>query len=118
MRQGASLAGLRRPSSSRKSLRKRRHKPVFWSAMTLRASAGSSTWTRGPVWSARALSLSSAAALRSLWSNAEERAAIIDALEKRGVSFDELASATNEPDADPFDLLCHVAFRAPLRPRR
>jgi len=60
----------------------------------------------------------SAAALRSLWSNAEERAAIIDALEKRGVSFDELASATNEPDADPFDLLCHVAFNAPLRTRR
>ncbi len=26
--------------------------------------------------------------------------------------------AANQPDADPFDLLCHVAFNAPLRSRR
>ncbi len=60
----------------------------------------------------------SAAALRSKWSNAEERAAIIEALEQRGISFEELAEASNQPDADPFDLLCHVAFNAPLRTRR
>jgi type I restriction enzyme R subunit len=60
----------------------------------------------------------SAAALRSKWSNAEERAAIIESLEERGISFDALASATGQPDADPFDLLCHVAFNAPLRSRR
>jgi len=60
----------------------------------------------------------SAAALRSKWSNAEERAAIIESLEERGISFDALATATGQPDADPFDLLCHVAFNAPLRSRR
>lgn len=60
----------------------------------------------------------SAAALRSKWSIVEERAEIIAALEERGISFEELAKAANQPDADPFDLLCHVAFNAPLRTRR
>jgi len=31
---------------------------------------------------------------------------------------EELAGASNQPDADPFDLLCHIAFNAPLRTRR
>ena len=62
--------------------------------------------------------VTSAAHLRSKWSHAEQRAAVIDALEGRGVSFDHLAAVTNQPDADPFDLLCHVAFQAPLRTRR
>jgi len=60
----------------------------------------------------------SAAALRSKWGNAEERATIIQALEERGISFAELAETAKQPDADPFDLLCHVAFNAPLRTRR
>jgi type I restriction enzyme R subunit len=60
----------------------------------------------------------SAAALRSHWSKAEEQSEIIQALEDRGISFDELVKAANQPDADPFDLLCHVAFNAPLRTRR
>lgn len=61
---------------------------------------------------------SSAAELRSKWGKAEERAAIIDAMEDRGISFEELSKVANQPDADPFDLLCHVAFNAPLRTRR
>lgn len=60
----------------------------------------------------------SAAALRSRWSSAEERAEIIRALEERGISFEKLAEVSNQPDADPFDLVCHVAFNAPLRTRR
>ncbi len=60
----------------------------------------------------------SAVELRSKWSRAEERATIISALEERGISFDELAASTKVPDADPFDLLCHVAYNAPLRTRR
>ena len=60
----------------------------------------------------------SAAVLRSKWSNAEERAEIIKALEDRGISFEKLAEVANQPDADPFDLLCHLAFNAPLRTRR
>ena len=51
----------------------------------------------------------SAADLRVRWSDAEQRAIVITALEERGISFEQLAEATRQPDADPFDLLCHVA---------
>ena len=34
------------------------------------------------------------------------------------MSFAELAEAAKQPEADPFDLLCHLAFNAPLRTRR
>src|SRR5205807_10423012 len=44
----------------------------------------------------------SAAALRSKWSNSEEREAIIQSLEDRGISLHKLAEAANQPDADPF----------------
>lgn len=60
----------------------------------------------------------SAADLRAKWSAPDERAAIIAALEDRGISFEELAEAAKQPDADPFDLLCHVAYSAPIRSRR
>ena len=60
----------------------------------------------------------SAAEMRKQWADPEQRIEIIALLEERGISFEELASATNQPNADPFDLLCHVAFNAPLRTRR
>jgi len=60
----------------------------------------------------------SAADLRSRWSDPIQRGAILTGLEERGIDFGELAAATGQPDADPFDLLCHVAFNAPLRTRR
>jgi type I restriction enzyme R subunit len=60
----------------------------------------------------------SAPELRERWADPEQRAAIIASLEERGISFADLAAATNQPEADPFDLLCHVAFNAPLRTRR
>lgn len=60
----------------------------------------------------------SAVELRSKWSNATERAAIIEALEAKGISFEELADTSKQPEADPFDLLCHVAYSAPIRSRR
>lgn len=60
----------------------------------------------------------SAVELRAEWMNPEKRAGIIRRLAERGIDFDELTAATNQPDADPFDLLCHVAFNAPLRTRR
>ncbi len=56
--------------------------------------------------------------LRALWADPEKRNDIIRQLEERGVSFAELADAAKQPDADPFDLLCHLAFNAPLRTRR
>jgi type I restriction enzyme, R subunit len=60
----------------------------------------------------------SAADLRSKWSDAEERATIIEALESRGIALEELIEASKQPDADPFDLLCQVAYSAPVRTRR
>ena len=58
------------------------------------------------------------AEFRSKWSDLAQRAEVINLFEDRGLSFDQLASAANQPDADPFDLLCHLAFNAPLRTRR
>lgn len=60
----------------------------------------------------------SAPELRAMWADPEKRAETIRQLEERGVSFAELAEATKQPEADPFDLLCHIAFNAPLRARR
>jgi type I restriction enzyme R subunit len=39
-------------------------------------------------------------------------------LTERGISFEELAASSEQPDADPFDLLCHLAWNAPLQTRR
>jgi type I restriction enzyme R subunit len=35
-----------------------------------------------------------------------------------GIDYDKLAKATQQPDADPLDLLLHVAYHAPLLSRR
>jgi type I restriction enzyme R subunit len=56
--------------------------------------------------------------LRKRWADAEQRDEVIRALAERGISFAELAEQSAQPDADPFDLLCHLAFNAPLRTRR
>jgi type I restriction enzyme, R subunit len=56
--------------------------------------------------------------LRAQWADPVKRSEIIQRLEERGVSFAELAEVSKQPDADPFDLLCHLAFNAPLRTRR
>jgi type I restriction enzyme R subunit len=59
-----------------------------------------------------------AAALRSRWADPAGRDEIVAMLEERDVDFQRLVRVTNQPDADPFDLLCHLAFNAPLRTRR
>lgn len=56
--------------------------------------------------------------LRKRWADAEQRNEIINALAERGIGFTELAESAGQPEADPFDLLCHLAFNAPLRTRR
>jgi type I restriction enzyme R subunit len=61
---------------------------------------------------------SNAAALREQWADPTQRALIVESLAERGIDFKELAEATGQPEADPFDLLCHVAYNAPLRTRR
>lgn len=60
----------------------------------------------------------SAPELRAKWADPVQRAGIIDRLAMSGVNFEELAEAAGQPEADPFDLLCHFAFNAPLRTRR
>jgi type I restriction enzyme R subunit len=56
--------------------------------------------------------------LREQWADPSKRSEIIERLQERGVDFGELREASEQPDADPFDLLCHFAFNAPLRTRR
>ena len=57
-------------------------------------------------------------ALQSAWANSDTRAEVLRELTERGVSFEELAASANQPDADPFDLLCHLAWNAPVLTRR
>ena len=59
-----------------------------------------------------------ASALRAKWADLEQRAEIIAALEERGIDFASLAREAGQPEADSFDLLCHLAFNAPLQTRR
>jgi type I restriction enzyme R subunit len=56
--------------------------------------------------------------LRKKWSDFEQRSTVVEMFEERGIDFDELASQAGHPDADPFDLLCHLAFNAPLLTRK
>lgn len=58
------------------------------------------------------------AEMRTDWANPVRRAEVIDQLEERGIDFDKLGILAGQPEADPFDLLCHVAFNAPIRTRR
>ena len=57
-------------------------------------------------------------ALQSAWANPDTRAEVLRELTERGISFEELAASADQPDADPFDLLCHLAWNAPLVTRR
>jgi len=52
------------------------------------------------------------------WGRPDTRVEVLHALAERHISFDELAAATNQADADPLDLLCHLAWNAPLLTRR
>jgi len=56
--------------------------------------------------------------LKTRWTNPVSREEVLLALAERGIDFKTLAEVSDNPDADPFDLLCHLAFNAPLRTRR
>jgi type I restriction enzyme R subunit len=60
----------------------------------------------------------SAAELKSNWSSSQQRQVIIESLEDRGISLEQLLQSSGVPEADPFDMLCNVAFNAPIRTRR
>jgi type I restriction enzyme R subunit len=55
---------------------------------------------------------------QKVWSNPDTRYEALRELTERGISFEELAAASGEAEADPFDLLCHLAWNAPLLTRR
>jgi type I restriction enzyme R subunit len=57
-------------------------------------------------------------ALQSAWADPDTRSEVLRELTERGISFEELAASSEQPDADPFDLLCHLAWNAPLLTRR
>ena len=56
--------------------------------------------------------------LRVRWVDADKRAEIVRQLSERGIDFQTVAVQAGKPDADPFDLLCHHAFNAPILTRR
>jgi len=56
--------------------------------------------------------------LRARWTDLAQRAEIIEALNDRGIDFPTLSLQAGKPDADPFDLLCYLAFNAPMLTRR
>jgi type I restriction enzyme R subunit len=56
--------------------------------------------------------------LRARWSDPEQRAEMIQQLAERGIDFQALALQAGKPEADPFDLLCHLAYNAPILTRR
>jgi type I restriction enzyme R subunit len=56
--------------------------------------------------------------LRAHWVDADQRAEIVRQLADRGIDFPTVAAQAGKPDADPFDLLCHLAFNAPMFTRR
>jgi type I restriction enzyme R subunit len=56
--------------------------------------------------------------LAAAWADPRVRDEIVAELEERGISCDELAEQTGRGDADPFDLLCHMAFDRPLLTRK
>jgi type I restriction enzyme, R subunit len=56
--------------------------------------------------------------LRARWRTADGRDEVLAALETRGITLPDLAERTGLTEADPFDLLVHVAWNGPLTSRR
>lgn len=56
--------------------------------------------------------------LRQRWLRDEQRAEIRRRLTEEGVDLQTLATSMGQPDADPLDLLLHVAFGQPVLSRR
>lgn len=60
----------------------------------------------------------SAGELRAAWSDLRQREQILQLLETKGIDLDQLADLVGQPEADPFDVLCFVAFDLQPRTRR
>ena len=59
-----------------------------------------------------------ASELRAGWLDLERRGEIVERLKEAGIDLAILAEAAGRPEADEFDLLCHLAYNTPLRTRR
>ena len=59
-----------------------------------------------------------AAAFRAAWADPAKRVDVVDRLAQRGIDFDTVTTAAGQPAADPFDLLCHLAYNVPVRTRK
>jgi len=55
--------------------------------------------------------------LRAIWLDSQRRKAFLGDLARSSVHPQVLAEVLNRPDADTFDLLCHIAFGDPIRTR-
>lgn len=58
------------------------------------------------------------AEFRHGWADPDRRAEIVRELEAKGISVAEAGEAFGNPEADPFDLLCHIAWNAPVLTRK
>lgn len=57
-------------------------------------------------------------AMRMVWADPEQRAILIKRLAEQNIDLERLAQVLNQPEVDAFDLLCSVAFQAPVKTRR
>jgi type I restriction enzyme R subunit len=57
-------------------------------------------------------------AFRHGWADPDRRAEILSALTEKGINTGEAADALGNPEADPFDILCGVAWNAPVATRK
>lgn len=56
--------------------------------------------------------------LRNHWADPAQRTELTEALAANGIDFKALAEQMQAPEADPFDLLCHLAFNSPVQSRQ
>lgn len=56
--------------------------------------------------------------LRNRWSDPLKREEVLLALSERGIDPRTLSELTGHDEADPFDILCHLAFSVPLKTRK
>jgi len=56
--------------------------------------------------------------LEASWQDNAKRKTILESLAERGIDLAQLGEIAGFPDADPLDLLCHLAFNGPLHTRR
>lgn len=59
-----------------------------------------------------------AAEFRHGWADPERRSEILAELEAKGISAADAGESFGNPEADPFDLLCNIAWNAPVLTRK